>query len=412
MIFSENELQKHYRLLLGVESPWQVKNVKLDLSEKRVEIELAWTEGAKGNCPVCGQDCTLYDYAPERTWRHLDTMQFETILRARVPRVDCPTDGVKTMAVPWAEPGGRFSRLFERFAIDVLLCARSVKQAAGLLGLSWDEMDHILRRAVERGLTRRELEALTHLGMDEKSFRSGQSYISVLTDLKGRRVLDVVEGRTEDAAQALWDTLSVEQRKQIEAVAVDMWEPFMNAAQAKAPQAELVHDKFHVSAHLNEAVDQVRRAEHKELMAVGDETLKGSRQLWLYNPRNFSEEQTASFAALRDSGLKVARAWAAKELFTRLWTYRYEGAARRFFRQWFGWVSRSRLKPLIKVAKMLKSHLENILTYLRHPITNAVTEGLNSKIQMIKSNARGFRSFDNYRIRILFFCGKLDLYPL
>jgi transposase len=111
-------------------------------------------------------------------------------------------------------------------------------------------------------------------------------------------------------------------------------------------------------------------------MAAGDETLKGSRQLWLYNPMNFSAEQAASFAALRDSGLKVARAWAAKELFPRLWTYRYEGAARRFFKQWFGWVSRSRLKPLIK------------------------------------SNARGFRSFDNYRIRILFFCGKLDLYPL
>ena len=195
-------------------------------------------------------------------------------------------------------------------------------------------------------------------------------------------------------------------------LAVDMWEPFLNASRLKVPQAELVHDKFHVSGHLNEAVDQVRRAEHKELMAAGDETLKGSRQLWLYNPTNFSEEQAVSFAALRDSGLKVARAWAAKELFSRLWTYRYEGAARRFFRDWFGWVSRSRLRPLVKVARMLKTHLENILTYLRHPITNAVTEGLNSKIQMIKSNARGFRSFDNYRTRILFFCGKLNLYPL
>jgi len=408
----ENELQSHYRLLLGIEAPWHVKDVKLELSEKRVEIQLTWAAGQKAKCPECGQACTLYDLAPERTWRHLDTMQFQTIIRARVPRVDCPTDGVKTIAVNWAEPGGRFSRLFERFAIDVLLCARSVKQAAGLMGLTWDEVDHILRRAVERGLSRRELEKLSHVGIDEKSFRSGQSYISLLTDLQGSRVLDVVEGRTQEAAEALWDTLSEEQRAEVEAVAIDMWEPFMNATQAKVPEAELVHDKFHVSGHLNEAVDQVRRAEHKQLMAAGDETLKGSRQLWLYNPMNFSQEQAASFAVLRDSGLKVARAWAAKELFTRLWTYRYEGAARRFFKQWFGWVSRSRLKPLIKVARMLKNHLENILTYLRHPITNAVTEGLNSKIQMIKSNARGFRSFDNYRIRILFFCGKLDLYPL
>jgi transposase len=138
-------------------------------------------------------------------------------------------------------------------------------------------------------------------------------------------------------------------------VAVDMWEPFMNARQAKSPQAELVHDKFHVSARLNEAVDRVRRTEHKELMAAGDETLKGSRQLWLYNPMNFSDEQVASFAALKDSGLKVARAWAAKELFTRLWTYWYEGAARQFFKEWFGWARRSWLAPLIKVAKVMKS---------------------------------------------------------
>ncbi|MFN3410484.1 MAG: transposase [Limisphaerales bacterium] len=102
---------------------------------------------------------------------------------------------------------------------------------------------------------------------------------------------------------------------------------------------------------------------------------------------------------------------AAKELFRRLWNDRYEGAARRFFKEWYGWVSRSRLKPLIKMAKMIKRHLENLLTHLRHPITNAMTDGLNSKIQLIKYHARGFRSFENFRNRILFFCGKLDLYP-
>ena len=146
-------------------------------------------------------------------------------------------------------------------------------------------------------------------------------------------------------------------------------------------------------------------------MAQGYETLKGTRQLWLYNPQNFSPEQGAAFSALKDLQLKVARAWAAKELFSKFWDYRQEGWARRFFKDWFGWVSRSRLKPLIEVAQMLKRHLENLLTYLEHRITNAVTEGLNSKIQSLKSAARGFRNFANYRIRILFFCGKLDLYP-
>ena len=243
-----NELQRHYGLLLGIQSPWQVKNVKLELADKRVEIELAWTAGAKGSCPVCGKVCTVYDFAPERTWRHLDTMQFQTVIRARVPRMECATDGVKTVAVPWAEPHGRFTRLFERFAIDVLLCARSLTQAANLLGLSWDEVDHIVRRAVERGLSRREFETLQHLGIDEKSFGKGQSYISLLTDLQEGRVLEVVEERTQAAAEALWETLPEQQRREVEAVALDMWEPFMKATKEKAPQAALVHDAANCGA--------------------------------------------------------------------------------------------------------------------------------------------------------------------
>ncbi len=407
----DSELQKHYAQLLGVGSPWEVKNVELKLTEKKVEIELGWQWGAMAQCPECGRECSVHDCAPERTWRHLDTMQFTTLIRARTPRSDCPEHGVKTMRVPWAAPHGRFTLLFERFAVEVLLASATVSQACALLGISWDTAQQIMERAVERGLDRRQLDGLKHLGMDEKSFKRGQSYITLLTDLEQGRVLDVEEERTEEAAAAVWLTLSPEQKQAVEAVAVDMWEPFIRTAQKQAPNADIVHDKFHVSKYLGEAVDKVRRQEHKELMAQGDETLKGTRQLWLYNPQNFSENQAEEFSALKDLQLKVARAWAAKELFSKFWEYQQEGWARRFFKDWFGWVSRSRLKPVVEVAQMLKRHLDNLLTYLKHRITNAVTEGLNSKIQSLKSAARGFRNFDNYRIRILFFCGKLNLYP-
>jgi transposase len=408
----DSELQKHYAMLLGVGSPWEVKNVELKLQEKKVEIELGWQWGQGAKCPECGRACAIHDSAPERTWRHLDTMQFATLIRARTPRSDCPEHGVKTMAVPWAQPQGRFTLLFERFAIEVLQASASVSQACELLGVGWETAHEIMRRAVERGLERRQLEGLQHLGMDEKSFGRGQSYITLLTDLEQSRVLDVVEDRTAEAAEQLWQTLTPEQKQAVEAVAVDMWEPFIQTIQTELPEADIVHDKFHVSKYLGEAVDKVRRQEHKELMAQGDETLKGTRQLWLYNPQNFSENQRSEFGLLKDLQLKVARAWAAKELFSKFWEYQEEGWARRFFKGWYGWVSRSRLKPLVEVAGMLKRHLENLLTYLKHRITNAVTEGLNSKIQSIKAAARGFRSFKNYRIRILFFCGKLDLYPL
>ena len=296
-------------------------------------------------CPECGKQCTVADHAPERTWRHLDTMQFETLIRARVPRSRCPEDGVKTISVPWAEPGSRFTLLFEGFALDVILACRSLTQACDLLGLDWDAVQRVMDRAVKRGLKRRELEGLAHVGIDEKSFRSGQSYISLLTDLDGRRVLEVIEGCDQATAEALWQSLSEEQRRGIEAVALDMAPAFIAASRAAVPQAELVHDKFHVSKHLNEAVDTVRRQEHKELMAQGDETLKSTRQLWLFNPVNFSDEQAADFEQLKYSGLKVARAWAIKELFSKLWDYCYEGAARKFFKSWFGWAARSMACP-------------------------------------------------------------------
>jgi transposase len=408
----DTELQKHYGQLLGVGHPWEVKTVALRLADKCVDIELGWQWGADAKCPACGAACSIYDCAPERTWRHLDTMQFQTLIRARVPRANCSEHGVKTMTVPWAEPQGRFTLLFECFAIEVLLASASVSHACELLGLGWETVHEIMQRAVVRGLERRQLEDLRHLGMDEKSFRRGQSYITLLTDLDQARVLEVVADRSQAAAEKVWASLSPEQKQAVEAVAVDMWEPYIQTVRQVAPDADVVHDKFHVSKYLNEAVDQVRRQEHKHLLAAGDETLKGSRQLWLYNPQNFSEAQASEFSRLKDLNLKVARAWAAKELFSKFWDYEQEGWARRFFKDWYGWISRSRLGPMIDVARMLKRHLENLLTYLKHRITNAATEGLNSKIQSIKSAARGFRNFQNYRTRILFFCGKLNLYPL
>ena len=405
-----SHLTEHYRLLLGLDTAWEVSDVSLCLEEKRVEISLRH-RGGRVTCPECGTECSIADHAPERTWRHLDTMQFETRLSARAPRANCQTCGVKTTEVPWAGKHSRFTLLFEAFAIQVIQACGNVKNAAALIGLDWDSVHRIMERAVERGLERRQLESLDYLGIDEKSFRRGHSYVTLLVDLTGSRVLEVVEERTEEAAHELWQVLSEAQKGQVEAVATDMWPAFVNSIETNAEQAEVVHDRFHISKHLNEAVDQVRRQEHKALRQVGDQRLTGSKQLWLFNPENLSEDRWIEFEALKDQGLKTSRAWAIKEQFRWLWEYRYAGNARKFFARWYGWATRSRLKPVIKVAKMLKRHLGNILTYFRHRITNAMSEGFNSRIQSIKSQARGFRAFQNFRTRILFYCGKLDLLP-
>jgi transposase len=405
-----SELTDHYRLLLGLDEAWRVDSVDLLPSEKAVTIRLEHLGGAL-RCPECDGVCSRADTAEERTWRHLDTMRFRTEIRARAPRSNCPDCGMLTVRVPWAGKHSRFTLLFEAFTIDVLKACANVSRAAELLELSWKAVHGIIERAVERGLARRSLEEVHHVGLDEKSFGKGHDYISVMTDIEGHRVLEVAEGRTIESADTLWKTLSKEQRGKVTAIAMDLWQAFISSTRKNAPEAEIVHDKFHVSKYLNDAVDKVRRSENNELRNADDDRLAGSRYLWLFNPKNMSDDRLTQLERVRQHDLKTSRAWAIKENFRRFWNYIYPDSAEGFFDRWYAWAIRSRLTPIRTVAKRLKRHLPELLSYFRHPITNAMAEGFNSRIQSIKSAARGFRNFANYRLRILFYCGKLNIQP-
>lgn len=243
----DHEWPKHYALRLGIGSPWAVKTVELKLQERKVEIELGWQWGAAAKGPEGGRAGSIHDCAPERTWRHLDPLQFTTLIRARTPRSDCPAHGVKTRQGPWAAPQGRFTLLFERLAVAGLWASASVSQGCQRLGSGWDPAQAVRRRAVARGLARRQLEGWKYLGRAEKSFKRGQSYVTRLTDLEKSRVLDGVAERTTEAADQLWETLRPEQKQAVEAVAVDRWEPFSQTIQKQVPAADLVPDQFHVS---------------------------------------------------------------------------------------------------------------------------------------------------------------------
>ena len=175
--------------------------------------------------------------------------------------------------------------------------------------------------------------------------------------------------------------------------------------------SHIVHDRYHISAHLNNAVDKVRRSEHKNLLEVGDSRLSNSRYFWLSREEQVSEKAAQRFGELKHAQLKTSRAWALKESFRAFWDYRSQGWGSRHFTAWYSWAIRSRLDPIKQVARMIKAHLNQILTWFTYRISNAVSEGLNSKIQTVKSNARGFRSFESYRRSILFYCGKLDMAP-
>jgi transposase len=405
-----------YQLLLGLIPPWRVSAVEVDppSPEKKlgeITVKVEHPRGELLHCPECEAVMARYDFRPRR-WRHLNTMQWKTFVEADVPRGECPEHGTRQIKVPWAEDSSRFTAMFEAFTIDVLLCVRSKVQAEFLTDLSWDQVDRVMERAVGRGLDRRKLENLRHLGIDEKSFGKGHSYASILCDLDGRRVVEVMPERTLAAAKDLLGALPEEQRLKVEAIAMDMWENYAVAAAELLPNAEIVHDKFHIVRELTKAVDMVRKQEHRENQKSDqDDILKKTKYIWLKNPGNWTDPQRERFESLRIDILKVGRAWSIKEAFGGFWEYLYAGSAKKFFDRWFFWATHSRLKPMIEAARTLKRHLAGLLAYCRHRITNAVAEGMNSKIQLIKANARGFRNFANYRAAILFHCGGLSLYP-
>jgi transposase len=400
-----------FKTLLGLEKPWELVAVELFEEPKRVDMELEWPASARAACPECGRACAIYDHGGARWWRHLDTMGHITRLCCRVPRCECPEHGVRTVRVPWAEGASRFTEEFECRAIELLLVASNQKQAAGFMRLGWGQAHRIQCQAVNRGLARRGHEPIPRVGLDEKSFGKGHHYATVLSDLNARRVLEVVEHRPLQSARRALGSLGAGQLPRLEAVAMDMWEPYLSAARLEAPQADLVHDRFHVAKHLNEAVDTVRKREHAALSAQACDWLTGRKYLFLKAPEKWRAEEQCCFAELQGRDLQVTKAWGARENFRHFWDFARREGARSFFAQWHAQAEATGLAPVRKVAALLRDHLPGLLNYTVHRITNAITEGFNSKIQLIKSAARGFRSFASFRISILFHCGKLKLYP-
>jgi transposase len=405
-----------YRQLLGLNTPWTVTRVELKVKEQRVEVWAGHAESAHWPCPECATELGLYDHAEERTWRHLDSCQFQTYLHARPPRVDCPEHGVRQVRLPWAEPRARFTSLFERLAIDVLR-ETDVQGATRILRISWDEAWEIKRRAVARGRARRRPHVPARLGVDETAIARGHDYLTLVCDLTAGTVEYLAEERKQASLDGYFTSLTPEQRAQIQAVAMDMWEPYVHSVQTYVPQADrkIVFDVFHILQHMNTAVDKVRRVEHRLLRAQGDDTLTGSKYVWLYGEENVPEHHQERFTDLTRRGaqrrLKTARAWAIKESLRDLWRCRSRTAAEAQWQWWYGWATRARLHPVLEVAQMIKRHLPNVLTYFRHRVTNAMSEGIAAKIQALKKAANGFRNRNNFKIAIYFHCGGLDLYP-
>jgi len=339
------------RHVLGLERPWKVDRVELDIRGGRVDVWAVHEEGLRWACPECRTELTIYDHAPERIWRHLDTCQFKTFLHARVPRVECPTHGVKQVSIPWAEAKSRFTALFERLAIDMLQ-ANDVEGARKILQVSWDEAWGIMERAVARGKKRKKRPILRKMGVDEKSAARGHNYLTIVSDLERGTVEYLGDNRDTGSLDGYLGKLSPKRREKIESIAVDMWDPYLASNRKHVPDAEkkVVFDRYYLMTHMGKAVDEVRKAEHRELVQNDDERLKGTKYLWLYSKENVPKEKTGWLRSLRQMNLRTARAWAIKENFRELWRLFRRTWAEKYNKTWFFWATHSKLAPVIKVV--------------------------------------------------------------
>ena len=403
-----SQISELFEHVLNFGTDWKVTNVEVDDASNKVDVHVKFI-GSKAPCPDSGELLPIYDHRDQRRWRHLNMMQYQTWIVCSLPRVKDADGNVKTVKAPWADINQRFTFWFEAMAIQLAQLTKSPTKTAEFLGSSYDVIAGIIDRAVRRGLARRTDEdiCVDALAIDEKAFRAGHHYITIISCPATGRVWDVGLGRkqsdTEDLLQGLDKQIGLDQ---VQAVSIDMWKAYINAVQSRLPGASIIHDKFHIIAWLNKALDQTRRAEVKT-----QPVLKKTRYTWLKNTENHTPGQADSFEQISQMNLKTSQAWLIKENFKGVYEQQSPIEGFYYFTRWAEDVSRKAIDACKKVATMFTNHLMGILNYISYPITNARAEQVNSKIQQLKSISKGYRNFDNFRNAILCYVGKLDLYP-
>ncbi len=350
----------------------------------------------------------LHDYNSYRTWRHLDILQYKTYIKAKLPRLKDAKGNINTLEPVWGKLSDRHTYLFENRIINTLLATKNQTKTSSLLQCGFSLVNRIIHQSTQRGLERRSKDIVYEkLSIDEKSFKKGHNYITVLSNPMTGEIIDVSDKRTKASCIDLINSsLTTKQKGDVKQVSVDMWEAFINTVKELLPQSKIVHDRFHLIQYLNKAVDAVRRREVKT-----HEELRNSRYALLKNQFNLTIKQHYKFEEVLSINTNVSLAWRLKESFKSLFNSPNYQQAHSRFSDWRDFCNWEDIAEISKVTKMFTNHIVGVCNALVETLSNAMAERLNGKIQEIKTIGRGYRTFDNFRSVILFFNGGLNLYP-
>lgn len=405
-----NFTKDFFNLVLDFGDQWVITKIETDHKQLHVYLYLEYCSESYED-PDSLEEAKLYDHCELREWRHLDILHYKSYIRCRIPRVKCEDGKVKQVSLGWADKHDRHTFHFEIRVINLLLITKNQTRTAEFLSCSFRLVNRIIHRCTERGMGRRNISRnpFEHISIDEKSFKKGHNYVTVVSHPKSGVVIDVGENRDEKSVNYLLSNIfTKEQSQSVNTVSMDMWKAYMNSVNRNFPNAEVVHDKFHLIAYLNKGIDQVRRREVKY-----NDVLINSRYAILKNEENLTEKQREKFYLIKSSNFEVSKVWHIRENFKELFEcFNEEKEAEQLLIHWAHDSFMQNIKEVNKIILMFLSHAKGVINALISNLNNAMAERLNGKIQELKLTARGYRTFSNFRSAILFFYGGLSLYPL
>jgi transposase len=395
-----------FSIAIGLQEPWFIKEVLFDKTQMQLDIYLAFTKGYKFETED-GCSYTAHD-TEERVWQHLNFFQHKCYLHAKVPKVKQADGKVKTQSVPWARKGSGFTLLFEAFSMLLIENEMPVNKAAEILQVYPNRLWNIFNYWISKAHQDDTITDLTKIGFDETSVKKGHNYITTMVDLKQRRILFATPGKGSDCIEKSVKYLEEKNVavQGVNQVCIDMSPSFISGCINYLPNAAITFDKFHVTCEVNKAMDELRKLERN-----GNDLLKKHKYTFLKSKLIPEIQQERDL--LMEMFPKLGEGYRLKELFKDFWEIENKEEAEGYLAFWCDIAQESGIFPFINVVKTIKAHWSGIINYIESKINNGILEGLNSKIQLAKKRARGYRNVNNFTNMIYFTCGKLKFdYPL
>ena len=399
-------LESLFAKALKLEFPWKITKIKFHEGGGDIKVFVDFPRGSVFSCPSCGKEVKAYD-TTEKEWRHLNFFQYACYLVVRVPRTDCPDDGILQIDVPWAREGADFTFLFESFAMT-LVREMPVNKVSQIIKVDDNKLWRMMRYYTEAARQEEDYSGVKQIGIDETSKAKGHDYVSLFVDLAKKRTIFVAEGKGSETMTAFVKDFKERHGdpQSITDVSIDMSPAFIKGVEENLPNASITFDKYHIMKIINAAVDNVRKAETKEQWL-----LRGQKYLFLKNRENLTESQLKALKNIESMpriNLKTVKAYHIRENFQEIYKEVTQEGFEKALKKWYFWATHSRIEEIKEAAKTVKRHWSGVLRWYVSRINNGILEGLNSLVQAAKAKARGYRTFKNLKTIIYMLTGKLD----